>query len=208
MKSPAPSRAGTEGTTAAVTGRGFDQDEHGINFPKLCNSFVLAGVGLVIIPGAQNESPCVFCSTSGCACPKREEEARSHATVWSDPRQCSLHTCWQSPAQLWHLPNAAGSTNHFITAGVCMAVPGYSCGQACTSLLWATVCTKKEKKQYNVIFALIWIHEMDFVAFSVVKTGHSCLQINTAILASTSSSPTASVNCTLKSLFSVLKCAF
>lgn len=67
VESPAPSRAGTEGTTAAVTGRRFDQDEHGIHFPKLCNSFVLARVGLVIIPGAQGESPCVFCSTSGCA---------------------------------------------------------------------------------------------------------------------------------------------
>lgn len=65
-----------------------------------------------------------------------------------------------------------------------------------------------KKKKYNVIFALIWIHEMDFVTFPVVRSGHSCLQINTAVLASTSPSPTALVNCTSKSVFSVLKCAF
>lgn len=154
MKSPSPSRVGTEETTAAVTDRGFSQDEHGISFPKLCNSFVLAGVGLVIIPGAQGQSPCVFCSTSDCACPKRGEQACSHASDWSDPRQCSLHTRWQSPAQLWHLPNAAGSTNNFITAGVCMAAPGYSRGQACTSLLWATIYTKKKKNKNTMSYLL------------------------------------------------------
>lgn len=48
LKSPSPSRAGAEETIASITGRGFDQDEHGNNFSKLCNSFVLAGVGLMI----------------------------------------------------------------------------------------------------------------------------------------------------------------
>lgn len=41
MKSSSPSRVGTEETVAAVTDRGFGQDEHRINFSKLHNSFVV-----------------------------------------------------------------------------------------------------------------------------------------------------------------------
>lgn len=121
---------------------GFDQDEHGIHFPKLCNSFVLAGVRLVIIPGWV--SMCLLLHIRLCL---SKERGRGLLTCcWLvRPKAMLTHTCWQSPAQLWHLPNAAGSTNHFITAGVCMAAPGYSCGQACTSLLWATIYTHTHK---------------------------------------------------------------
>lgn len=180
---------------------GFDQDEHGIHLPKLCNSFVLAGVRLVSIPGAQGESPCVFLLHIRLCLSK--ERGRGLLTC-----------CWLVRPKAMLTPHMLAEPSSALAPAKCSwkhkSFHNCWCLYGCARvLLWpglyisvmGNYLPTHTKNKYNVIFALIWIHEMDFVAFSVVKTSHSCLQINTAILASISSSPTASVNCTLKSLF-------